>query len=91
MTQCSSIYMYLMGVPHVSPLHDVSSDGRKCMHRLGARQAECSQKSGQHTQIHLQSSPRQSSPSHNRAWAYLVGQAIALCGTLLMLFTGDAM
>lgn len=28
MTQCSSIYMYLMGVPHVSPLPDVSSDGQ---------------------------------------------------------------
>lgn len=36
-------------------------------------------------------SPRQSSPGHNRAWAYLIGQAVALCGTLFMLITGDAM
>ncbi|PRW57484.1 hypothetical protein C2E21_4363 [Chlorella sorokiniana] len=31
-----------------------------------------------------------SAPAYHRAWAYLIGQAIALSGTLLMLFTGDA-
>lgn len=63
----------------------------RTMHAPPWRKAGGAQPMIQPSQSRLRPCPRQSSPSHNRAWAYLVGQAIALCGTLLMLFTGDAM
>ena len=109
-TQCSAIYLYLLGVPHVSRRCCIMLEetGPSSGHKAGRGFREgrsvhalcCARWAGrglrrrpiiEPTQTCLPLSPWQSSPGHNRAWAYLIGQAIALCGTLFMLITGDAM